>query len=236
MNPFPIWRQQAVLIARHPSLLLLVSLALTGTDLLLWGIGAYDGGKTPAGASVAFLIVKLAILLGWALLSLRLLDASDRSISSGLGLDRRQLRWLAATLVALPLLFGLRLALTMLAGLVLPPRAALVAGLIFYFVISLVLLLRLLPALIGVLLGDRAASVGWSWRATKGRTASAVALVLLALAPLLALHVGLNLLAMAQAAATRLTLLLADGAAMTLLMAVAMACYRALYLRAKAAP
>ena len=136
---------------------------------MLWRMGVYDGARAPAGASAAFLIAKLAILLVWALLALRLVDSPDRSIGSALRLDRRQLGWLAGTLPALALLFGLRLALTRLAGLALEARAALIAGLVLYLLIALTLLVRLLPAWVGVLLGDAAASLGWSWRATKGR-------------------------------------------------------------------
>lgn len=236
MSPLSIWRDQAALVARRPCLFLLVSLALAGTDLLLWRIGVYDGMQATTEASRGFLLAKLAILLGWALLALRLVGAPERPIGSALRLDRRQLGWLAGALLALPLLFGLRFALTKLAGLGLAPRAALLAGLILYLVISLILLVRLFPALIGTLLGDRTVSLRWSWRATGGRVPSAVLLVLLALAPLLALHVGLNLMSMTQGAALRATLLLADGAVMALLMATAMAAYRTLYLMAKAAP
>jgi hypothetical protein len=236
MNPLSVWRDQAALVARHPSLVLLVSLALAGTNLLFWRLGGYDGVRTTPGATAAFLLAKVAILLAWALLALRLVDMPERSIGSALRLDRQQLGWLAGTLLALPPLYGLRVTLTKLAGLGLIPPAALAVGLILYLIISLILLVRLFPALIGVLLGDRAVSLGWSWRATAGRVLSAVGFVLLALAPLLALHAGLNLLSMTRAPALRATLLLADGAVMALLMATAMTGYRALYVRAKAAP
>jgi hypothetical protein len=236
MNHVSIWRDALVLPLRHPLPFLAVSLLLWGTDIMLWRMGVYAGVGMSAGGGSAYLIVKVAILLVWALLVLRLMDAPGRSIGGALRLDRRQVGWLAGTLLVLSLLFGLRLALTRLAGLAFETGTALIAGLILYLPIALFLLVRLLPALIGALLGDRAASLGWSWRATAGRVLDAVLLVLLALAPLLVLHVGLNLLPMTQASASRVALLLIDGAAMALLIATAMASYRALYLRAKAAP
>lgn len=229
-----IWRAAVALPARRPFLFLIVSLLLAGTDVMLWRMGVYDGAKASGGAGAAFLIAKLAILLVWALLALRLVDGPDRSIGAALRLDRRQWGWLVATLFALFLLLGLRLALTRLAGLALAPRAALIAGLILYLAISLTLLVRLLPAWIGVLLGDHEASLGWSWRATRGKAAGSVLLVILAIAPAAALHVGLNLFWLAGAPAVRAIMLLVDGAVMALLVAIAVTSYRALYLRAKA--
>ena len=234
MTLLSIWRAAIALPARRPFLFLIVSLLLAGTDLMLWRMGVYDGAKAPAGAVAAFLIAKLAILLSWALLALRLVDGPDRSIGAALRLDRRQLGWLAGTLPALALLFGLRLALTRLAGLALEPKPALIAGLVLYLLIALTLLVRLLPAWVGVLLGDDAASLGWSWRAMKGRVIGSVLLIILAIAPAAALHIGLNLFWLAQAPAVRAATLLIDGAVMALLVAIAMASYRALYLRAKA--
>ena len=233
MTLLSIWRTAIALPRRRPLLFLIVSLLLAGTDLMLWRMGVYDGAKAPAGAGAAFLIAKLAILLVWALLALRLVDRPGRSIGLALRLERRQLGWLAGTLPALTLLFGLRLALTRLAGLVLEPRAALVAGLVLYLAISLTLLVRLLPAWIGVLLGDDEASLGWSWRATKGRVIGSVLLVILAIAPAAALHIGLNLFWLAQAPTVRAATLLVDGAVMALLVTIAITSYRALYLRAK---
>lgn len=234
MTLVSIWRAAIALATRRPFLFLIVSLLLAGTDVMLWRMGVYDGAKAPAGAGAAFLIAKLAILLVWALLALRLVDGPGRSAGAALRLDRRQLGWLAGTLLALPLLFGLRLALTRLAALALQPRPALIAGLILYLAISLTLLVRLLPAWIGVLLGDDEATLGWSWRATRGRVVSSVLLVILAIAPAAALHVGLNLFWLADAPAIRAGMLLADGAVMALLVGIAVASYRALYLRAKA--
>ena len=234
MTLLSIWRAAIALPARRPFLFLVVSLLLAGTDLMLWRMGIYDGAKAPAGTGVAFLIAKLAILLSWALLALRLVDGPDRSIGAALRLDRRQLGWLAGTLPALALLFGLRLALTRLAGLALEPRTALIAALVLYLVISLILLVRLLPAWIGVLLGDNGASLGWSWRATKGAVTPSVLLVITAIAPAAALHIALNLSWLADAPAFRAATLLVDGVVMALLVAIAMAAYRALYLRAKA--
>jgi hypothetical protein len=233
VTPLSIWRTAMALPFRRPFLFLFVSLLLAGTDIMLWRMGVYDGARAPAGANAAFLIAKVAILLVWALLSLRLVDGPDRLIGAALRLNRRQLGWLAGTLPALALLFGLRLALTRLAALALAPRAALIVGLILYLAISLTLLVRLLPAWIGVLLGDDEASIGWSWRATRGRVASLVLLVILAIAPIAALHIGLNLFWLAEAPAVRAATLLADGAVMALFVAIAMASYRALYLRAK---
>jgi hypothetical protein len=234
MTVLSIWGAAIVLPLRRPLVFLIVSLLLAGTDLMLWRMGVYDGARAPAGAGAAFMIAKLAILLVWALLGLRLVDRPDRPIGSALHLDRRQLGWIAATLPALAVLFGLRLALTRLAGLAFESRTALIAGLILYLAISLALLVRLLPAWIGVLLGDREASLGWSWRAMKGRVVSSVLLVILAIAPAAALHIGLNLFWLTDATAVRAAMLLADGAVMALFLTIAMASYRALYLRAKA--
>jgi hypothetical protein len=234
MTPLAAWRQAFALAARRPLLFLPVSLALAGTDLLLWSTGVLDGARPSSAAGAAFLIAKLAILLGWALLALRLLDAPDRAIGIALRLDRRQLGWLAGTLPVLLLLLGLRLTLTGLAALALPPRPALIASLAVYLVVSMILLVRLLPALIGVLLGDRVASLGRSWRATRGWVFRAVAFLLMVMVPPLALHVGLTLVSTAQGGAIRAAILLADGAVMALALAVAMAGYRALWLRAKA--
>jgi hypothetical protein len=219
---------------RRPLLFLIVSLLLAGTDVLLWRMGVYAGARASAGASAAFVIAKLGILLVWALLGLRLMDSPEASLGAALRLSRRQLGWLAATLLALPLLFGLRLALTQLAGLALEPRTALIAALVLYLAISLILLVRLLPAWIGVLLGDNGASLGWSWRATKGAVTPSVLLVITAIAPAAALHIALNLFWLADAPAFRAATLLVDGVVMALLVAIAMAAYRALYLRAKA--
>ena len=166
-----------------------------------------------------------------------MLEEPGRPLATALRVDGRQLRWLDGRLLALPPLFLLRLALTRLAGLALPdPRTALVAGMILYLLLSLARIVRLLPALIGVLLGDREAGLGWSWRATRDRTIGSVALILFALAPLLGLHVGINLFWLAEAPIVRLVLLVTDGPVMALVMMVAMASYRALWLRAKAAP
>jgi hypothetical protein len=237
MSPAAIWRAVARMAAHRPLLFLLVSLLLAGTDLMLWLMGVYDGGAAQAGAGAraAFLAAKLLVLLVWALLTLRLAQAPDAPVGEALRLDRRQAGWIAGVLLLLPFLFGLRIALTRLAGLAIPDsRMALVAALILYLAVSLALLVRLLPAWIGVLLGDRAASLAWSWRATKGQVVRSVLLVIAAIAPAAALHIGLNLFWMANAPVLRAALLLADGAAMALLMAIAMAGYRALYLRAKA--
>ena len=236
MNPLPVWRQIATFAARCPALFLLASLALAATDLLLWRLGLYDGERPPGGPAAAVLLAKVAILPLWALLALRLLDDPGKRPGEALRLDGRQFKWLAGTLLLLPLLFGLRLALTRLAGLVAAPPAALIAGMVLYLILSLILLVRLLPALIGVLIGDQVASLAWSWRATSGRALASVVFILAVLAPLVALHVGFNLGALRQAATARAVLLILDGAAMALLMASAMAGYRALYLKAKAAP
>lgn len=234
MTLLSIWRAAFALPARRPLLFLIVSLLLAGTDVMLWRMGVYDGAKASGGASAAFLIAKLAILLVWALLALRLVDAPGRSIGAALRLDRRQLAWLVVTLLALPLLFGLRLALTRLAGLALAPRATLIAGLVLYLVISLTLLVRLLPAWIGMLLEDQEASLGWAWRETRGKVTGSVLLVILAIAPVAALHIGLNLFWLAEAPAVRAMTLLVDGLVMALLVAIAVTSYRALYVRAKA--
>ncbi|HEV7659233.1 MAG TPA: hypothetical protein VGO55_05245 [Allosphingosinicella sp.] len=236
MSPAAIWRAVAGMAAHRPLLFFLVSLLLAGTNLMLWRMGAYDGGAAQAGAGarIAFLAAKLVVLLVWALLALRLVQTPDAPAGEALRLDRRQAGWIAGVLLLLPFLFGLRIALTRLAGLAVPdPRMALIAALILYLAVSLALLVRLLPAWIGVLLGDRAASLAWSWRATKGYVVRSVLLVMAAIAPAAALHIGLNLFWMANAPLLRAALLLADGGAMALLMAIAMASYRALYLRAK---
>jgi hypothetical protein len=236
MNPIAIWRVALMATARRPLLFLLFSLLLAGTDLMLWRMGAYDGGamQAGAGARAAFLGGKLIVLLVWALLALRLAQAPDAPLGKALRLDRRQAGWIAGLLLLLPFLFGLRVALTRLAGLAIPDsRTALITALILYLAVSLALLVRLLPAWIGVLLGDRGASFGWSWRATKGKVIRSVLLVVAAITPAAALHIGLNLFWMANAPLLRAALLLADGGVMALLMAIAMASYRALYLRAR---
>jgi hypothetical protein len=238
MNTLAIWRAAAGLAARRPFLFLFASLLLAGTDLILWRMGVYDGGaaRANAGAKAAFLAGKLVVLLVWALLALRLAQAPVAPLREALRLDRRQAGWIAGMLLLLPFLFALRVALTRLAALVIPdPDRALIAALILYLAVSLALLVRLLPAWIGVLLGDREASLAWSWRATQKRVAGSVLLVIAAIAPAAALHIGLNMFWMARAPFLRVAALLADGAAMALLMAIAMASYRALYLRAKRA-
>jgi hypothetical protein len=237
MNLGSVWRTGIALPVRRPLLFLLVSLLLAGTDLMLWRLGIYDGAS-PAGGDVAtVLAIKLALLFLWALAALRMADAPERPVGDALRVDKRQALWLAGTLLALALLFGLRLALTKLATLALPaPRTALVVGLLLYLIVSLLLLVRALPGWAGALLGDREAALGWSWRATRGRVAGSTAIVLLAILPPLALHVGLNLFWLAELPSLRLALLLADGAVMALTVAIAMASYRCLWLRAKAAP
>ena len=67
----------------------------------------------------------------------------------------------------------------------------------------------------------------------EGTLIGSVLLVILAIAPAAALHVVLNLFWLAQARAVRAATLLFDGVAMALLLAIAMASSRALYLRAK---
>jgi hypothetical protein len=239
MNPAAIWRAALGVAARRPLLFLIAGLLLAGTDLMLWAMGVYDGAgaQAGAGAKAGFLLVKVGVLLVWGLLALRLAGEPGLPLASALRLDRRQLGWIAGMLPALALLFALRIALTRLAQLLLPdPRAALIAGLILYLPVSLALLVGLLPAWIGVLLGDDEASFGWSWRAMRGQVIRSVLIVILAIAPVAAVHVGLNLLPMAGTPMLRAASLLADGLVMALFMAIAAASYRALWLRAKAAP
>ena len=239
MDAPAIWRAALSVAARRPLLFLIAGLLLAGTDLMLLAMGVYDGAgaQASAGAKAGFLLVKIGVLLVWGLLVLRLAGQPDLSLAGALRLNRRQTGWIAIMLPALALLFALRIALTRLAQLLLPdPRAALIAGLVLYLPVSLALLVRLLPAWIGVLLGDEQATLSWSWQAMRGQVIRAGLIVILAIAPVAAIHVGLNLFPMGGARALRVAALLADGVVMALFIAVAAASYRCLWLRAKAAP
>lgn len=239
MGVVSIWRAAGSLAVRRPFLFLAISVALAATDVLLWRMGLFDApaARPGGGAMAAFVAIKLALLCTWALAALRLAEAPDLPLGATLSLDGRQVRWLAGALSIFPLLLALRLVLTKLAALALPePRTALIAGLALYLLLSLALLVRLLPGWVGALLGDRKATLPWSWRATRGHVLASAALVVTAIAPPIALHVGLNLFWLAEAPPPRLLSLVADGALMALAVLVAMASYRALWLRAKAAP
>ena len=237
-----VWRRAGTAAAQRLPLFLAASLALAGTNVMLWTMGVYDGASRAeigGGALAAFLLVKVVILLGWALASIRLAHDPERAAGELLKIDRRQAGWIAGMLLLLPVMLGLRIVLTQAAGAVLgplgaDPKATLAAGLVLYLVLSLFVLVRILPGWAGVLIGDREAGLGWSWAATRGSVLRSIGLVLAAVVPMGAVHFGNNLLWVPDVPALRAATLLADGAIMALYVLVAASAYVTLYHRAKA--
>jgi hypothetical protein len=214
---------------------------LTGTDLLQWRIGLFDGvtGASADRGLLAFLLVsKLTITLAWLLVTVRL--AHDPATFSLLRLTRRQLLWLGGLLLILPVALAVRLVLQKVLGALLAPlepdpRTVMLAGVLAYLAMFMWLQVRFIPALIGVLLGNAEAGLGWSWRRTRGLVLSFIATLLLALLPLFALHFGNSLIWTPEAPVLRLAVLLFDGAVMAALILVGSGAYVSLYRSAKAA-
>lgn len=248
MSPAPfagilsVWRRATDAALRRLPLFLAASLALAATNLMLWTMGVYDGLKREeiaGGALVAFLLVKLVLLFAWALASIRLAHDPERPAGTLLRISRRQAGWIGGMLLLVPAMLGLRVALTRAVGAVLEPfgadpKAALAVGAVLYLVLALIVLVQILPAWAGVLVGDREVGLGWSWRATRGSALRSLGLMLGALLPMGAVHFGNNLLWLSDVAAVRAVMLLADGAIMALYVMVAGAAYVTLYERAKA--
>lgn len=231
-----IWRTAANVVRRRPLPFALAAAGLAATDLMLWRVGMLDAA-TRAGADRAmvltFVFTKLVILLAWLLASLRLADDPQRT--GLLGLNRRQLGWLAALFLLLPVLLGVRFLLVRAATPLSPdPLVGLLVGTAVYMAIVVGVQVKLMPALTGVLLGDAGATLAWSWRATSGLVLSFIAALWIGIAPLFILHVGNSLVWLPADTVARLIVLLFDGAVMAALVLVSAAAYVWLYRAARA--
>ena len=238
-----VWRSAWSAILRRPLPFLAASLALSGTNVMLWRMGVYEGaarGETGGAALASFLLTKLIVLLAWGLAAMRLVDDPRLPAAKLLRIDRRQAAWLGGMLLMLPLLLTLRISIAKAVGALLAPfapdpRAAAATALLLYLAASLGLLVRILPGWAGVMIGDREAGLAWSWRASRGQALRSIGLLFAALLPAGAVHFGNNLLWLSKLPALRAATLLADGAIMALYVAIAAAAYVSLHRRAKAA-
>jgi hypothetical protein len=233
------WRAAAGTIAERPLPFVIAAALLTGTDLLQWKLGAFDGvpaAQADKGLLATFLIGKLVVTLGWILASLRLLDGRSAGL---LKLGKRQLLWIGGLFLLLPLMLLFRVVLQRVAGAALAPlapdpRTVLLVGILFYLGAVLYFQVRLIPALIGVLVGDEEAGLRWSWRGTRGLAGAFIAALLLTMLPLFALHFGNSLVWLPEAAAARFLVLAFDGATMAFLLLASCAAYLGHYRRTKA--
>jgi hypothetical protein len=235
------WATVADRVRTRPLPFLVAAALLTGTDLLQWKIGLLDGVRgadADRGLLALFLVTKLLATLGWLLASIRL--AADPAAGRLLRLGKRQILWLGALLLLMPVALMARLVLQKLVGTALAPidpdpRTVLLLGIVAYLALFLYVQVRLMPGLIGVLLGDSEASLRWAWRGTRGLAFTFVASLLIAVLPSFALHFSNALVWLPQAFAPRLAVLAFDGAVMAALLFTGSAIYVGLYRKAKAA-
>ena len=189
----------------------------------------------PASADPAlvalFLATKLLATLGWLLASIRL--AADPLAPSLLRLGKHQLLWLGFLLLLMPLALAARLVLQKLIGAALAPigpdpRTVLLLAILACLALFLYLQARLMPALIGVLLGTakRAALVV---AGTQGRGLTFVAAIALTILPLFAIHFGNSLVWLPKWFAVRLAVLVLDGVVMAALLLAGSAAYAGFY-------
>ncbi len=233
------WAMAAATIAGRPLPFVTAAALLTATDLLAWKLGMFDGARSAEadrGLLIAFIVSKLLIIVGWLLTSVRL--AFDPADPRPLRLGRRQISWLGGLLLVMPVALLARFIIQKLVGTLLAPigpdpRTVLLLSVLTYLAAFLYLQLRLMPSLIGGLLRDREAGLGWSWRGTRGIAGRFVAIILLAMLPLFVLHFGNSLVWLPSAAGPRFLVLTFDGAVMAALLLTASASYVALYRAAK---
>ncbi|QPQ55397.1 hypothetical protein IC614_01945 [Allosphingosinicella flava] len=233
------WGRAAQVAAARPLPFLAATLALAGTDFLLWQMGVFDGikGRDADRALLAtFLIGKLLIILIWLLASFRL--AADSWAGSVLRLDKKQGLWIGGLFLFMPVALAFRVALTKIAAILMAPlgpdpRIISLGGIALYLMTIMYFQMRFAPALIGVLLGDGEASLRWSWRAMKGKVGAAIAAIVGMMLPLFAIHYGISLYWLPQSSVARGAVLLFDGAVMAFLMLASSAAYIAIYRLAK---
>jgi hypothetical protein len=231
------------IVRERPYIPLAVALLMAATDLLAERAGFMDGItlRHAAKAAVAlFVLPKLLVMLAAYIGFVRLAGDTRLGIAAVLALSGRQLKWLGATFVLLlgllGVMIGLKLAmLALVAALGLSNAVASVLAMLVYLVVELTLMARLLPAFAGVMIGDPAAGLGWSWARTRGRIVATVVLMLALIIPLQVLHGGLTIAAVAQQGGVRMALILLDGGAMALILAAIGCAHRQLYVRAAAA-
>jgi len=236
---FSIWRKAAGTATARPLPFVAVSLLLTGTTFLQWKMGIFDGVKGPEadrGLFLLFVFGKLVVILTWLLASLRL--AADVSAPSLLSLTKKQALWIGALFLIMPGALIVRMLLgkilgTLLGPLDLDPRIVLLLSMATYLAIFFYVQMRLMPALIGVLIGDAQASLRWSWRAMKGRALPAILLVLGTMLPLFFIHFGNGALWLPESAPLRAAVLLFDGIVMAFLMLASSAAYVQIYTAAR---
>ncbi len=229
------WGGGAAIVRGRPVPFLVATALLIGTDMLQWRIGLFDGvpaSQADKGLLAAFLVGKLVVSLGWVLAGLRL--AHDVATPRLLALSKRQLLWIGGFFLLMPVALVARTVLTQaLMPLGLDPRATLLLGILAYLALFLYLQVRLMPAFVGVLLGDPDASLGWSWRATRGLALPFIVALILSAAPLFTLHFGNSLIWLPEAFAARVLVLAFDGAVMAALLLVSSSAYAGLYGRAE---
>jgi hypothetical protein len=234
------WGRAAQVVVARPLPFAIAALMLAATDFLLWQIGAFDGvkaGDPDRGLLALFLVGKLLIILAWLLSSFRL--AADPATPSLLRLSKRQGLWIMCLFLIMPLALAARMVLTKGAGLALAPlapdpRTISLLGIALYLMAFMYFQMRLFPGLVGVLLGDKEASLRWSWRAMKGRVLASVAVIIGTMLPLFAIHFGNSVYWLPEGATARAIVLLFDGAIMAFLMLSSSAAYVSIYRGAKA--
>ena len=204
----------------------------------MWAMGVLDGVKateTGPAALASYILIKLALITAFLIVGLRIAGGAESGL---LKLSGRQVKWLIGLIGFMIVALALRFVLTKAMGSVLKPLGAdpvtiLLAGLACYLLIVFYVQMRLMPALIGVLLGDAAANLRWSWSAMKGHTIGAIATVVIVCAPFFALHLGNNIAWLPKNDIGRAAMLLFDGLVMAAFIQTSTAAYVLIYRKAR---